>query len=169
MSLWIRTFSTVSFGDLNAAALRDGIAKRLTLLTYLFCPDDEEDPDAVMARLRIEPVDANAFRLFCSQDASKFVHTARWKGDRAREEANEELERVTRYPDPGVETVRRVLTDCAETIGFQLTFSDRDNMTWPVGIAAAAHYAELVGGVINADDEGWMVPSGKEVSVIVEA
>ena len=45
MSIWVRVFCQESVAGVTPEQMRAGIAKRLRLLTYLFCPEDEEVPD----------------------------------------------------------------------------------------------------------------------------
>jgi hypothetical protein len=51
----ITVFTRRSLGTVTPDALLGGIGDRLALLTYLFCPDEEEKPDVVLARLRVTP------------------------------------------------------------------------------------------------------------------
>lgn len=169
MSIWVRTFSPKPLGSLDAGIVRQGIEERLTLLTYLFCPEDEEEPADVLARLRIETAGPNQLHIYYRKEPDRFIPVSRWYADAAAGEVSEALERLDRYPDPGVARVRQLLSATIETVGFELKASDADGMGWPLAVAAAAKVAELGGGVISADYSGWMVPKGKEVEILVEA
>ena len=169
MSIWVRTFLPKPLGPLDPNVCRSGITQRLALLTYLFCPDEEEEPEDVLDRLRIEAENSDNLRIYFRAEADRFVPVKRYSGDSADEEVKEALEDIARYPDAGADRVREVLSRTVETVGFELKYSDVEGMGVPVTVAAAAKLAELVGGVISADDYGWMVPSGNEVEILVEA
>ena len=73
------------------------------------------------------------------------------------------------YSHLETEPVREFLAGVVETIGFELKLSDAEGMGTPVAIAAAAKLVETFGGIVSADGYGWMLPSGNEVDVIMEA
>jgi hypothetical protein len=168
MSIWIRTFCPRTVGALDAEVLRAGISERLKLLTYLFCPEDEEEPADVLARLRIESPVADRLQIFYRRELDRFLGVERWTGSQAAEEVSEEVERIESYKGDGAVRVRKVLGETTETVAFELKPSDAQGMGWPLAIAAAAKLAEISGGVVSADS-GWMVPSGREVSFLVQA
>jgi hypothetical protein len=147
--------------------LQAGIRQRLPLLTALFCPDDEEDPNVVLSRLRIVPRGADLLELHYHADVERFVRVERWAGEAAAEEVGEALEDFEDVAGPGAAKVRAIRDQTVETVAFELKLSDAQGMGWPVAIAAAAKLAEQCGGVIYADDSGWMVPSGNEVDFLV--
>ncbi|HYO09569.1 MAG TPA: hypothetical protein VER17_11410 [Tepidisphaeraceae bacterium] len=169
MSIWIRTFSPRPLGPLDPSALEAGIRQRLPLLTALFCPDDEEDPDVVLSRLRITSQNADLLEIYYRADTKRFIRVERWSGDAAAEEVGEALEDLEDEAGPGAEKVRGLLGQTVETVAFELKLSDAQGMGWPLAIAAAAKLAEQCGGVVSADDSGWMVPSGNEVDFLVQA
>ncbi|QOV90499.1 hypothetical protein IPV69_03790 [Humisphaera borealis] len=166
MSIWIRTFSPRPLGPLNAEALQSGIRKRL--LAAPFNPDEEEDPEVVLSRLRISPRSADLLELYYRADAKRFIPVERWVGDAAAEEVEEALEDLEDALDPGAAKVRAILNRTVETVAFELKLSDAQGMGWPLAIAAAATFAEQCSGVIYAEDSGWMVPSGNEVEFLVQ-
>jgi hypothetical protein len=141
----------------------------LALLTALFCPDEEEDPDVVLSRVRIVSPSADLLEIYYRADRDRFIHVERWSGDAAAEEVGEALGALENEAGPGAERVREVLGRTVETVAFELKLSDAQGMGWPLAIAAAAKLAEECGGVIFADDSGWMVPHGNEVDFLVQA
>ena len=73
MSFWVHAFCNESVASVTPKELADGIAERLTLLTYLFCPAEEEEPSDVLARLRIEDKSTDGtFRVFLIELRSTF-------------------------------------------------------------------------------------------------
>jgi hypothetical protein len=169
MSIWIRTYSPRPLGPLDPTAFEAGIRQRLRLLTSLFCPDDEEDPDVVLSRLRISSRSPDLLEIYYRAEPERFIRVERWSGDAAAEEVGEALEDLEDETAAGAEKVRALLGQTVETVAFELKLSDAQGMGWPLAIAAAAKLAEQRGGVIYADDSGWMVPSGNEVDWLVQA
>jgi hypothetical protein len=169
MSIWVRVFSPQPLGPLDPSALEAGIRQRLRLLTSLFCPDDEEDPDVVLSRLHIESQGADLLEVYYRADTDRFIHVERWSGDDAAEEVGEALEDLEDASGPGAAKVRDILHQTVETVALELKLSDAQGMGWPLAIAAAAKIAEQCGGVISADDSSWMVPLGNEVDFLVQA
>jgi hypothetical protein len=139
------------------------------VVTYLFCPDEEEEPEDVLARLRVDAENSDNLRIFYREEADRYIPVERYSGDRAEEEVEEAIEDLERYPDQDAQRVRESLSGIVETIGFELKYSDVEGMGVPVAVAAAAKLVDLFGGIISADDYGWMVPSGNEVEIILEA
>ena len=166
MSIWVRTFATRAIGPLDAESMRAGIASRLTLLTYLLCPDEEEEPENVLARLRVHQISEDTLNIFYRVD-EHFIRVDRWAGGQAEREVQEFLAEILRPTDPGVDTVKEILSKCVETVAFELKLSDARGMGWPLAVGGAAHLAQTGNGIIYADDVGWMVPSGKEVKILV--
>ena len=90
MSFWVQALCNKSVGSETADSLKQGIAQRLKVLTYLFCPDEEEDPDAVLKRLDITSKSQDGvFRnyLMRYRTGSSFIRI-----DRHNRSAVEELE-----------------------------------------------------------------------------
>ena len=48
---------------LRPETIQAGIHKRLALLTSLFCPDEEEEPDLLLRRLRVEAVSETELKI----------------------------------------------------------------------------------------------------------
>src|SRR5262245_5942992 len=82
MSFWVCAYCNESVASITPRQLREGIGKRLHLLTYLFCPPNEEDPDSVLRRLRIENSGtANAefqtYLMYYQEDSPLFIRIDR--------------------------------------------------------------------------------------------
>ena len=168
MSIWVRVVLSNPLGDtLSATNLREGIAERLTLLTYLFCPEDEEDPKDVLNRLQIEPIrDDRSFLLKYRLD-DLFIRLDIGGGDieEERQELESNLEGLAGH---GVRVVKEALSATREIAAFALKAHDLDSMGWPLTIAAAAYLADKGGGLIQADGRGWMRPTEKEIEFVLE-
>ena len=171
MSIWIKVFCQDSIASVTPEDLITGIAKRLVLLTYLFSPDEEEDPDEVLERLRIENQSKSegfhVFQIFYAKKSNQFIRVERWAGITAVEEAHESLDMLADERGEAVERVRDMLKHSTESVGFELKVRDANSMGWPVSIAAAAWLAERSQGVIYAEGSGWMVPSPREVEFLL--
>ena len=141
----------------------------MPLLTALFCPDEEEDPAVVLARLRIVLRGTDLLEIYYRPDTERFIRVERWSGDAAAEEVGEALEDLKDAAGPDAAKVRTILDQTVETVAFELKLSDARGMGWPLAIAAAAKLSEQCGGVVYADDSGWMVPHGNEVDFLVKA
>jgi hypothetical protein len=155
----------------NAKELADGIAERLTLLTYLFCPDEEDEPADVLARLRIEDRSTDGtFQVFLMHyraDSPLFIRIDRSTDRGGIEELDEEV--LSTRTEPEVARVRAMLTEAKEDVSFCLKADDIEAMGFPLSIAAAAYLVEKAGGgVIQSGSYSWMVPSGREVEFIAE-
>lgn len=171
MSIWIKVYCQDSVASITPEDLSAGIAKRIRLLTYLFAPEEEEDPDEVLERLRIEnhgkAEGFHVFQISYRKHSSQFIRVERWAGITAVEEAHESLDMLTDEPGEAVESIRSMLKHSTESIGFELKVRDANSMGWPVSIAAAAWLAERSQGVIYAEGSGWMVPSPREVEFLL--
>jgi hypothetical protein len=169
MSIWIRTFSPRPLGALDPAAIEVGIRKRFHALKALCCPDDAEDPDVVLSRLRITARSPDLLEVYYRVETDRFIRVERWSGDGVREEVGEAVEDLEDATGSGVAKVRAILDQTVETVAFELKHTDAQGMGWPLTLAAAATVAEQCDGVISADDSGWMVPSGNKVKFLVQA
>ncbi len=169
MSFWIHAFCNDSVAAVTPQELAAGIAERLSLLTFLFCPAEEEEPSEVLERLKIE--DRSEDQAFCvflmhyRRDAAGFIRIER--NDRA---AIEELDQqvLARRPEPAVARVRKLLADAKEDVSFGLKAHDVEAMGFPLAIAAAAFLVARAGGVIQSGSYSWMIPRGREVEFIAE-
>ncbi len=168
MSIWIRAVCTPRV-QLDEAGLQSAIAKRLKWLTYLFCPEEEEEPDDVLARLRVEKYEGSRgpiFNLHYRTDTG-FISCDSYLDADAQEEVEELREFIEERQGPDAEKVRAVLSKAVQTVGFELKASDARSMGWPLAIAAAAWIAEEGAGLLQADGQGWMAPSGSEVEMLL--
>jgi hypothetical protein len=165
MSIWIRAVcrSAVAFA---ADELKTGIGERLRLLTALYCPDDEEPAGEVLKFLQVDTVGPGIWGLQY-RDNHRFIRVERWRNGAAQKEAGELRERLNDSQSPAAATVRALLDDVAEISGFELKASDADGMGWPIAISAAAWIAARGDGLVQAEGEGWMAPTAKEIRPVL--
>lgn len=167
--MWIpdvRVFSPKRISALTVDILQAGIERRLAILTYLFCPEEEIEPTIILNQLRIE----NA------QDGQLQI---RWRprmrypprGYRFGEELKDQLQMASyglrSYPAETVAEARRIIDAAVDGVGFIQGYT-RDNMGWPVVMAAAATIVEQAGGAIVTNGYGWFVPAGNEVQLFFD-
>jgi hypothetical protein len=165
----VRVFSPRPLGPLDPDVLREGIEQRMELLTYLLCPEDEEDPSEVLRRMRIEPVSADSLKIRYRPAGSKYpLRVNRVAAEEFEEQVRMAELGLTWYPRGKTRRARALLSKAVDCIGFALSPVDRRGMGWPLAIAAAAKLVELGGGAIDTNDMGWVVPNGNEVSWIVK-
>jgi hypothetical protein len=168
MSFWVHAYCNQSVASVTPKELTDGIAERLALLTYLFCPPEEE-PSDVLARLRIEDKSTDGtFRVFLMHyraDSPVFIRI-----DRTDRGGIDELEQeiLSRRTEPAVAKVRKMLANAKEDIAFCLKAHDVEAMGFPLSIAAAAYLVQKAGGLIQSGSYSWMIPSGREVQMVGE-
>ena len=171
MSIWIRVFCRETVSRATPEEMRAGIARRLELLTYLFCPEDEEEPGDVLGRLRIENCsEGDAFGVFLlhyRRDGGPPIRAERWYGPAKEEEVEERLEDLEGREGPAADRVRAMLAQARESIAFDLKLSHAQGMGWPLAVAGAAWLAEIGQGLIHAEGTGWMSPKGNEVEFIL--
>ena len=168
MSFWVHAFCNDSVHDVSPNALREGIAQRLKSLTYLFCPEDEEDPAKVLQRLEIEDQAADdpfgVFRMRYRTDDESFIRIER--SDRAGvDELDRELQARN---DTRLADIRRRLSAVTEDVSFCLKAADVRGMGFPLAIAGAAYLVERAGGLIQSGHYSWMEPAGSDVRIIFE-
>ncbi len=173
MSIWVVAYCKRSVVEVTAADVAEGIAERLELLTYLFCPEDEEDPRAVLQRLRIVDLSGpgrfDRFHIFYRREPERFIPADRLAGSGCDAEVREELERlaligVGRWAE--VTRVKQALAMTRERVAFELKVSDANGMGWPLAVAAAAWFVDVAGGIVRGGSS-WMVPSGREVRFVL--
>jgi len=149
--------------------LQAGIASRLRLLTYLFCPDEEDEPSAVLERLRIENTsrgpDFESWKLFYRANSSLFIRVDRHDRGGVDELLHETL--ATRR-EPGLADIRARLAEVQDDVAFCLKAADVNSMGFPLALAAAATLVECYGGLIQSGTYAWMVPQGQEVRTLLE-
>jgi hypothetical protein len=173
MSFWVVAYCERSVGRWTAKDLLLGIAPRLPALTALFDPDDEEDPDEVLARLRIAPYDArdpdSVWHLRYRDDLAPIV-IDRAGGKECAGMIKEELAEtaIGRKRGKGAKHIREVLRRVSEQVSFDLKMSALESMGFPLAVAAAAWFVERCGGVIRSGDTSWMVPTEDGVEIVLE-
>jgi hypothetical protein len=166
MGIWIRTFNTKPAGALKTEAAKTSIDERLALLTALLCPDDEEEPKAVLARLVCTANSDDKLTVaYWAAEKPKLVFE-RWKGDPARDEILEVVENLS--DDEVLNPVRATLKKAIEVVGVRLTQSDLDGMGLPVAMAYFSKLASEYGGLIHVESRGWYQPIEKEVKLLAE-
>jgi hypothetical protein len=169
MSFWVHADCNDSVASVTPKELAGGIAERLELLTYLFCPEQEEEPSDVLARLRIEDRSTDGeFRVFLLRyraDSPLFIRIDRTARGGIAELEQEVLEQRN---EPAVARVRQMLAKATEDVSFCLTAHDVEAMGLPLSIAAAAYLVQKAGGLIQSGSYSWMIPSGREVEIIAE-
>jgi hypothetical protein len=173
MSLWLEVFCQNHLDEISPEALSTGIAKRLATLTYLYCPDDEEEPDVVLKRLRIrtDPTLPDVFFIHARWEPERFIRMDRCRASTAREDVKEKLERLNRLPnqeDPDLKRVLQFLNATKESVALELKYSDTQTMGWPVAVAAAAWIAEIGSGMIRSEDGEWMISTAHEIAYIFD-
>jgi len=171
MSFWIHAFCNESVASVTTQELTSGIAERLKSLTYLFCPDKEENPDVVLARLKIEDRSTDGtfrvFLIYYRSDSPLFIRVDRIDDARGSiEEFDGDV--LAHRSEPAIARIRQMLKVAKEQVSFCLKADDVDSMGFPLSIAAASYLVKRVGGVIQSGNYSWMVPSGKEVDILAE-
>lgn len=164
MSIWIRSMhrQPVTF---TADELLAGIGERLTLLTCLYCPPDEEPVGDVLARLSLDLLAPGVWALRY-RPCDPFIRVELWHGPAARAEASELRDSISSLAGPAVK-VRALLDVVTEAFGFELKSSHAEGMGWPIAIAAAAWLAKRGDGLIYAESEGWMAPTPSEIRPVL--
>jgi len=173
MAFWVTAYCHRSVAAVTPAELRDGIAARLRSLTYLFCPEDEEDPDAVLARLRITaPVAGDSFQRYelrYRPGPVGLVLAERYPDRGSADEVDADvLAPRAGAGETDVSPVRDLLADVTETVSMGLKAHDVRGMGFPLAVAAAATLVERAGGVIRSGSYSWMVPDGRDVRILAE-
>ena len=155
----IRVFTAERMPLLSPDRIRAGIEDRLALLTYLFCPDKEENPVAVIARLRVEAGPGNEVRI-------------RWR-PRMRFPI-----RVYRFGPELPDQLASVAADYDEQRQYLAAATDgaglfqgyeRNDMGWPTALAVAAVLAEARGGIIATSTSGWFRVQGRNLLPVPHA
>jgi hypothetical protein len=170
MSFWIHAYCNDSVASVTSKELASGIAERLSLLTYLFCPAEEEEPSEVLARPKIEDKSTDGtfqvFLMHYRQDSPGFIRIDRTADRGGIEELDQEL--LAHGGHPSMTRVRGMLAKVKEDVSFCLKAPDVEAMGFPLSIAAAAYLVQKAGGLIQSGTYSWMVPSGREVEIIAE-
>lgn len=162
----ISVFTTAPIELLTVDSLRAGIERRLELLTYLFCPDDEIEPAVLLKQLRIEETSDGTLIIRWRPRMRYPIRVYRFG-----EELEEQLEMASfvldSYPAKSIKTPLRIIESAVDGVGFWQGY-DRDDMGWPVVIAAASTLVDQAGGAIVSGEYGWLVPHGNEVRWILD-
>jgi hypothetical protein len=161
MSLWVTAFCRKSVAGVQPEEMHAAIAARLEELTLLILPENEEEPDELLKRLRVED-DSNRnefqnFAIYYRKD-DRPIPACRWEREQARNEGLEWLEKFADGNEPEAELIRAVLANVTDSVAIELKLSDIQGMGWPVAIGAAVWLAEIGEGVVHATDCGWFVP-----------
>lgn len=175
MSIWVRAVCTSSVGAVTPEELRAAVAERLPALAALY---GEAGAAEAAARLRVEeggrggPAGESGFGvllLHYREEQDRFLRIERWaERDRVAEEIAELRDELEGCEEDEVDTVLECLDAAVETVAVELKMSDTEGMGWPVAVAAAASLAARGGGLIQADNEGWMAPRGRQVEHLVD-
>jgi hypothetical protein len=164
MSIWIRAVCTKSVGDVSPEDLRAGIAARLPRMAALY---GEDDPEATIPRLRVEPSGSageggfGVLLLRYAEGDDRFLRVERWaERERVDDELGELRDDLEESDEDEVDTVLACLDAAVETVAIELQMSDTEGIGWPLAMAAAAFLAERGAGLIQAENEGWLAPRG---------
>lgn len=170
MTFWVHAFCNEEIPRIDGAALKAGIQDRLALLTYQFCPEDEEDPAEVAATLSIEvPAETNAgTACLIRYGRSGSVIPVLRHGRAMIAELSDRLRDEQLPKDRRVGKVVEKLAFVREDLSFALKNHHVRGMGFPVSIAAAAQLVADRGGFIQSGRYAWMVPSGREVDILLE-
>src|SRR5262249_20309324 len=144
MSFWIHAYCNDSVASVTPKELATGIAERLKLLTYLFCPAEEEEPHEVLARLKIEDNSTDGtfqvFQMHYRTDTPVFISIDRIPGRGGIEELDQEV--LAHRDGPSIARVRGMLANVKEDVLFCLKAHDVEAMGFPLSIAAAAYLVQ---------------------------
>jgi hypothetical protein len=166
MSIWVRALCPEPTGDLTPESLRTGIAERLPTVGAYY---GEDGAEATVARLRVDDVGDGTWILRYAEDPSRSLRIDRWTQAKAvaREVAGVRA-LLSDCDEDGVEDVRALLDDVKEAVGIEVEMSDVEGIGWAVAIAAAACFAARGGGLVQAENEGWMAPEGRGVEQVLD-
>lgn len=162
----VKVFSPIPIEGLVPREIADGVRKRLKTLTWLFCPENELPPDSVSKQLKVESTNDGDLLL---RWRPRMRYPPRMYN--LRNELDEQIS-VTRvglkYMSDQSESTQmalNVLDECVDGVGFIRGF-ERDNMGFPVVMAAASTIAEMTGGAIATNGFGWFVPDETDLKCI---
>src|SRR5262249_51802887 len=151
-SFWIHAYCNESVATVTPKEMAAGIAERLTMLTYLFCPDKEEEPSEVLARLKIEDRSTDgtfqAFLMHYRQDSPVFIRIDRMPNRGGIVELDQEV--LAHRSGDSIARVRGMLANVKEDVMFCLKAHDVEAMGFPLSIAAAAYLVQKAGGLIQS-------------------
>ena len=136
----IRVFAPDPLPPLTPDWLRAGIEDRLALLTYLFCPEQEEPPEAVLARLRVEKGAAGTLRVRWRPRMRYPIQVYRFGAEFADQRG------MVLSEGDGDERRWR-LAEAVDGVGVFQGY-ERDSMGWPTAMAVAATVAASSRGFV---------------------
>jgi hypothetical protein len=161
----VKVFTPTPIGMLSAGELVIGIEKRLKRLTYLFCPEKELPPDSVLETLKVES-NSNGDLLIRWRPRMKYPPRVYEFGPELESQLATTRCGIKHLcqNEPHQEAIR-ILDECTDGAGFFQGYA-RDDMGWPVVMAAAATIVERAGGAIVTNGLGWYVPDDNDLTCI---
>lgn len=162
----VSVFTPTPISSFNAESIASGIEKRLALLTSLFCPEEELPPELVLEQLRIEETNPLELKVRWKPRMRYPVRAYKF-GDELAEQKQTAAFGLSWYAAAEVVEPQRIIDSAVDGVGFFHGY-DRDDMGWPVVIAAAASLVDEAGGAIVTNGYGWFVPTDNEVKWILE-
>ncbi len=159
MGFWIRAVCTKSVGPLAAIDLAEALASCDFAIWAEVQGLGGAEGTAAEELLRFEYPKhrTQELGLLRYRADDQFIRFDRFTGDAARKEADEMLERLDESSPDGI---RAALTNCIETVGFELKASDVSGMGFNIALAAAMVIAVAGEGLVQTDSNGdtWFDP-----------
>jgi hypothetical protein len=150
--------------DVKPDELINGINKRLTLLSYLY---GEDEPELFSPSIVTEDRGNNfdVFLLSYQENIPNPLRIERWH-DRGKiiEEVAEFSDLIA--TDQNKNIINEYLENTIETVAIELKLSDTEGLGWPVAISIAAWIAEYADGIAYNENDGWFLPTEKEVKFL---
>jgi hypothetical protein len=166
MPIFIRTIARTTLSAVTPELLQNAIGSRLETLVGRYSPSDDDTPQQVLARLRVEGGGSfDDWRLTFSPGARP-IRVQRLIGKAWETDRRAFFDEVDKDEEAG-KRIRALLTDAKESVALQLSDVDAHGMAWPVAMAAAAALAKASDGLVRADGEGWLEVDGKDVALVV--
>jgi hypothetical protein len=166
MSIRVRALCTASLAAVTPETLRAAVVARLPGLAAFYGEDGHE---ATLAALRVEgAAPLVTWRLRYREDDAALPIDRSSDPAEVRGEVAELLATLEDSDEDGVEDVRELLGRVVEVARLELALHDCEGIGWAVAIAAAACFAELGEGLVQADGEGWMLPRGRDVEHVLD-
>jgi len=168
MSIWVNVFCRKTVKNVTPDELINGIVKRFELLCYLY---GEDEPEKFFPNIKSESREnENNFDIFLlnyEKESSNFIRLERW-GDKGKvaDELEEFYELISGCQDESV--IKEYLDNTIETVGVELKLSDTEGLGWPIAIAAAAWLSDYADGIAYNSNDGWFLPTEKEVKFLIK-
>lgn len=159
MSIWIRAFVEESVANVESRDFVGRMHQRLYLLSLLY----DVEGDQVDLSVDLRTVSGGRLESAVISFAGDSVPARVWRGGKAKTEIDEFVEMV----ESDAQLVSR-LNRCTEVLGFELRARQASEIAFAIAIAAAASLVEQFGGVVQADGDGWLIPTEKEVKYVSE-